>query len=176
METTRSRLFVPRKCSITNCQTVEKDYQREIQNIEAKRTKMKQIEESRRQAIAGTREEQLQLQKQRKQDYDRHLELKGRKEHENVVKEKTFIKQIPNVVDTRPKTAPLSEIKPRETPRDRYIHANTSNEKRREYMKSLMVENMKLQQQREETRRREIQADKQPITVEHFHNRGRSFL
>ena len=167
-----------RKSLLTNSETNEVDYQRDMQLLEAKRSKMLKIQESRRQALEGTLEERKRLQHQRKLEIDQHLALKEKKEREIEVKEKTFIKQIPNALDTRPRTSSstISECKKIESPRDRYFNVNADTTKKREYMKSLMLENMKLQQQREEVKRRETQSSKQSSSFEHFHNRDRSFL
>ncbi|KAG2388753.1 hypothetical protein C9374_000192 [Naegleria lovaniensis] len=162
-----SRLGSSRK-SITNSESSEIEYIKEQALLHAKRLKHLKLEEQRRKVLAGTVDEKKLLQQQRKLEIDHHIEIRKRNE--------AFEECSSQLSGPRPATN--SSLESKKASSARYNKIMTNQAARKEFERSIMMENIKMQQMKQQMKQKEGEEERKQVArgIEYFHNRPRSFL
>ncbi|KAF0977814.1 hypothetical protein FDP41_003136 [Naegleria fowleri] len=159
-----------RRNSTTNLESAEKEYLKEQALMEAKRLKHLKLEEQRRIVLAGSREEKKQLQQIRKQEIDNHIEIRKRNE--------AFQDCSAKLSESSRAASTNTALESKNPISAQYNRIMTNQTARKEFEKSIMMENMKMQQLKQQMKRKEGEEERKQAArgLEYFHNRPRSFL
>lgn len=146
-----------KKVTNFNRENQDVEFERQQQLLQAKRNKFNALVDHRRRAINGNYEEKRELQDSRRQEIEEHLNYKKEiEEHE-----KQVVKQL--------------EKKQDEHVFLQFGKESQERDKKREYLKSIMEENKKMMEYKEQAKRNEREMDKQIETKSDFFDRYRSY-
>ncbi|KAL9645828.1 hypothetical protein ABK040_003560 [Willaertia magna] len=144
-----------------NDQSVDKEYQKEVKQLEARRLRYSQVMEHRKKVLDGTTTDKVQLQIDRKKEIDKHIEVKRIKEKEIEVLERNSHQKVLQYHDKKG------------------YQDNINSDRRKQNLRSIMEENRKMAEQQKQQRKREVEENRRQERVvlsQDFLTRNRTYM